>query len=210
MRTHNAVVVAYGDLEAEIDVDLADPILEIWTAGIPTIHSCQDIGENIAAMGPPLPHLDDVVRHQRGRSIIGFPTARQLLDFYAAVANSGPRDAFYERMIHWASPGAWECTTGLRDWGLETDRGTAAADGTPLSRFAAASFHVRFDRSDIGEITERLRRHNRGEAVALGRPTWASIGAQQGGGQATPAESADTSSRPRAINAASPRPTNAT
>ena len=50
-----------------------------------------------------------------------------------------------------------------------------AIDGTPLSRFAAASFQVRFPRSDTVEMTQRMRRHNRGEPVALGRPTWAAI-----------------------------------
>ncbi len=78
-------------------------------------------------------------------------------------------------MVHWASPEAWELVLGLQDRGLRDGGPEAAVDGTPLSRLTPASFQVRFPRTDTPGIVERLRRHNRGEGVALGRPTWAAI-----------------------------------
>jgi hypothetical protein len=187
VRTHPATVVAHGGLAAEIDLELAPLILEIWRAGIETIHSCQDVGENVAPLAARLPHLADIVRRETGRASIGFPDAQAMLAFLDALANAGPRDGFYERMAHWASPAAWQLVLGIRDSGLERDdeqasdaeerrdSGDTAPDGTPWTRFAGASFQVRFPRSDVDEMTERMRRHNRDEPVALGRPTWAAI-----------------------------------
>lgn len=175
MRTHPATSVSHGERSAEVDVELVELVLEVWEAGIETIHSCQDVGENVAGLAVDLPHLAPVARREMGRASVGFADLDRLMAFHDALANAGPRDGFYERMLHWASPGAWRCVIGIRDPGLEGDEGSAAADGTPRSRLEAASFQVRFPRSDIMEVTERLRRHNRGEAVALGRPTWAAI-----------------------------------
>lgn len=181
MRTHPAVEVAHGDLRAEVDVGLAPLVLEIWRAGIGTIHSCQDVGENVAGLARRLPHLEEVVRRQTGRASIGFGHPELLLRFYDALANAGPRNDFYERMVHWASPGAWEALAGIHDTGLEEATGPPAADGTPLTRFTAPSFQARFPRTDVDEMVERMRRHNAGEAVALGRPTWAAITVEEDG-----------------------------
>jgi len=174
VRTHRATVVSHGDLSAEVDLELAPLILEIWRAGIGTIHSCQDVGENVAELAGRLPHLGEMVRRETGRASIGFPDTHALLALLDALANSGPRDQFYERLVHWASPGAWQLVLATQDRGLQ-EGGNLAADGTPRSRLAPASFQVRFPRSDIGEMTGRMRRHNRGDEVALGRPTWAAI-----------------------------------
>lgn len=179
VRTHPATVVAHGDLTAEVDLELAPLVLETWRAGITTIHSCQDVGENLAGLAVDLPHLADVVRREAGRASIGFAGLDGLLAFLDALANAGPRDGFYERIAHWASPDAWQLALGTRDVGLEVDtddrRGGLAPDGTPWSRFAALSFQVRFPRSDVGEMTDRMGHHSRGEAAALGRPTWVAI-----------------------------------
>jgi hypothetical protein len=80
-------------------------------------------------------------------------------------------------MAHWASPDAWQLVLGVQDLGLERDPHgqDLAPDRTPRSQFGALSFQARFPRGDVGEMTERMRRHNRGEAVALGRPTWTAI-----------------------------------
>ena len=180
MRTHAATLVEHGDLSAEVDLVLAPLVLEIWRAGIPTIHSCQDVGENLAELAARLPHVAEIARRELGRASIGFSGEKPMLAFLDALANAGRRHEFYERAAHWASPDAWQLVVGLLDLGLKGKEGDPgdqelAPDGTPLSRFAAASYQVRFPRGDIGEMTERMRRHNRGEAVALGRPTWAAI-----------------------------------
>ena len=174
VRTHPAVVVSHGALAAEVDLELAPLIEEIWRAGIVTIHSCQDVGENVADLADRLPHLAEVVRRETGRASIGLPDGPALLSLLDALANAGPRDAFYERMVHWATPGAWQLVIAVRDPGLEAAGDTETGD-TPRSQLVPASFQVRFPRADVEEMTERMRRHNRGDAVALGRPTWAAI-----------------------------------
>lgn len=172
MRTHPATLLQHGEWKAEIDVELVPLVLEIWRAGIGTIHSCQDVGENISGLVAGLAHLGSVARHEAGRASIGFASTDGLLAFLDAQANSGPRDGFYERLLHWASPGAWQCVIGLRDSGLEA---APVGEPTPSSRLAAVSFQVRFPRSDIEEATVRLQRHNRGDDVAPRRPSWATI-----------------------------------
>jgi hypothetical protein len=174
VRTHAATTVTHGGLAAEVDVELVPLIVETWTAGIATIHSCQDVGENLAQLVDRLPHLADLARRETGRSSIGFAGVGPLLAFLDAMANSGRRDELYERMVHFAAPDAWQLVIGVLDEGL---RGQGGEEDQP-SRLAAASFQVRFPRSDVGEMTERMRRHNRGEAVALGRPAFAAVTAE--------------------------------
>ena len=188
MRTHPTTTVTHEDRAAEVDVELAPVILEIWRAGIDTIHSCQDVGENVAGLAAGLPHLADVVRRESGRASIGFAGGDAVMAFLDVLANAGPRDQLYERMVHWASPDAWQLVLGVQDQGLRDGEAGQGVDGAALSCLVLASFQVRFPRSDVGEITERLRRHNRNEAVALGLPTWAAItvddeepGADEGG-----------------------------
>jgi hypothetical protein len=175
VRTHPTTTVTHGDRAAEVDVELAPLVLEIWRAGIETIHSCQDVGENVAGLAAGLPHLADVVRRETGRASIGFARGDAVVAFLEVLANAGPRDRFYERMVHWASPAAWQLVLGVQDQGLRDGDAGEGVDGTPLSRLVLASFQVRFPRTDADEITARLRRHNRGEAVALGLPTWEAI-----------------------------------
>ncbi len=175
MRTHPATVVSAGGWTAEVDVELASLIAEVWRAGIETIHSCQDVGENIAGLVGDLPHLEPVAQREAGRASIGFADVAGLVAFHDVLANSGRRDDFYERILHWASPHAWQCVIGLQDLGLVDDEGAASGGCTPPSRLVAASFQVRFPRSDIEEVTERFGRHNRGDDVVLGRPSWSAI-----------------------------------
>ncbi|MDQ6838376.1 MAG: hypothetical protein M3137_08625 [Actinomycetota bacterium] len=178
MRTHPATVVVHGDLAAEVDLELAPLVLEIWRAGLETIHSCQDVGENLVDLAVHLPHLAGIVQRETGRASIGFPHADAVMAFLDALANAGPRDEFYERMAHWASPAAWQLVLAIQDRGLEQEEVKGSdrmAPDASLSRFAAASFQVRFPRSDAAEMTQRMRLHNRGEPVTLGRPTWAAI-----------------------------------
>jgi hypothetical protein len=64
VRTHPATVVVHGDLEAEVDLELAPLVLEIWRAGIETIHSCQDVGENLASLAAQLSHVAEIARRE--------------------------------------------------------------------------------------------------------------------------------------------------
>lgn len=148
MRTHPATIVSHGEMTAEIDVELVPLILEIWRAGIGTIHSCQDVGENVAGLVGSHPHLADLVRRETGRGSIGFPDAAALEAFLAALAGAGPCDGFYERMVDWAAPAAWQLVLGLQ---------AREEQASPK----VASFQVRFPATDVGEMTERMRRHNR-------------------------------------------------
>lgn len=172
VRTHPATTVAHGALIAEVDLELAPLILEIWKAGITTIHSCQDVGENIAGLAERLPHLAGLVGRERGRASIGFPDSPSALAFLEALANAGACDPFYERMLHWAAPDAWQVAVAVRDEGL---RAGEPGSATPPSRLAPVSFQVRFPRSDVGQVLERMVRHNRGDPVSRTPPTWAAI-----------------------------------
>ena len=163
MRTHPATVVALGGWSAEVDVELAALVLEVWRSGIETIHSCQDVGENIAGLVAELPHLEPVAEREAGRASIGFADVSGLVAFHDALANAGPRDGFYDRILHWATPDAWQCVIGLQERGSDSEDAPRSPKGTPTSRLAAASFQVRFPRSDIEEATERLRLHNSAE-----------------------------------------------
>jgi len=60
-------------MAAEVDLELGPLIVEIWRAGIETIHSCQDVGENIGGLAAQLPHLAETARRELGRASIGFP-----------------------------------------------------------------------------------------------------------------------------------------
>jgi len=160
VRTHPATVVALRGWSAEVDVELVPLVLEVWRSGIQTIHSCQDVGENIAGLVAEQPHLEPVAEREAGRASIGFADVAGLLAFHDALANAGPRDSFYERILHWATPDAWQCVIGLQEQGLDSEDGPQAPSGNPPSHLAAASFQVRFPRSDIEEATERMRLHN--------------------------------------------------
>lgn len=155
--------MAHGDLAAEVDVELAPLVLETWRAGIATIHSCQDVGENVAGLLAELPHLGELVRRETGRASIGFPTPEALVAFLDAVANAGPRDELYERMVHWATSDAWQLVVAVQDRGLAGGAAGTAADRTPRTSFEPVSFQVRFPRTDVAEVTERMRRHNRSD-----------------------------------------------
>lgn len=164
MRTHPATTVTWGELAAEVDVALAPLVLETWRAGIATIHSCQDVGENVASLLEELPHLADVVRRETGRASLGFADADAMVAFLDAVAGAGPGDELYERMVHWATPEAWQLVVAVRDEGAAD-----AEEGPSGSHLAPASYQVRFPATDVPEMTERLCRHNQERRCGGGR-----------------------------------------
>jgi len=164
VRTHPATIISHGELEAEIDIELAPLILEIWRAGITTIHSCQDVGENVSSLVADLPHLAEMVRRETGRASIGFREPQALLAVLDALARAGPRDQFYERMVHWATPDAWQLVIAVQDQGLQPGTSPSPALETE-SRLTAVSYQLRFPRTDVGEMVVRTQRYNRSAGV---------------------------------------------
>src|SRR5882762_8440037 len=92
--------------EVEIDEELAPLVELLWASGFETISSCQDAAEDLESFAIREPHMKREVDYLRGYSYVDFDV-KSGLAFLDAIANAGPRDAFYVRMVHWAAPGAW-------------------------------------------------------------------------------------------------------
>ncbi len=166
------MALSHGEWSADVDEELARLILEMWRAGIETVSCCQDVGEVLQGAFWERPHLVDLRQQSLGRATLDLPDLYHLCRLCDAIANSGPTDAFDERMRHWASPGAWLV---LDDWTVSELADEDEPDWSQPSRFEPAMVQLRFPRTDIGEMVERLRRHNQGEAVELGQPSWATV-----------------------------------
>lgn len=168
--------VQYEDLAANIDEELSDLVLEIWRAGIRTLSSCQDAGESIGTDPHATDWLREIGTREAGRAYIDFLTVEDACLFHAAVANGGPRNALYERMVHWASPGAWASSLHLDDVTLDEDE----PDWGRPSAFLDGPVHVSFPRSDIAEIQRRLCRYNANELGPHDEPTWETVTVEVG------------------------------
>ncbi|MFJ9594432.1 hypothetical protein ACIRS3_16870 [Streptomyces virginiae] len=165
--THPTVVVQVGDLKAHIDEQLASTIGAIWECGFDTFTCCQDIGESNADWPEKLPHMTEWVDSRRGWMLIDFPVDSGLA-FLSAVANAGPRDAFYARMTHWAAPDAWDVNVKPIDWAMYED--------TTPSQFRLHLLQVSFPAYDLPELTHRLREHAAGRSVPPARADWSTVG----------------------------------
>jgi hypothetical protein len=97
------------------------------------------------------------VDSRRGWMLIDFPIDSGLA-FLAAVANAGPRDAFYVRMTHWAAPDAWNVTIKPMD--------DAMRQPHLASRFHLRLLQVSFPGYDLPELLRRLHEHAAGRSVA--------------------------------------------
>ncbi|MFF7191114.1 hypothetical protein ACFZAR_39285 [Streptomyces sp. NPDC008222] len=89
-----------------------------------------------------LPHMAQWVESRRGWMLIDFPVDSGLA-FLSAVANAGPRDAFYARMTHWAAPGPWDVTIKPMDAAM-------FREDLP-SRFRLQLVQVSFPASDLAD-----------------------------------------------------------
>jgi hypothetical protein len=147
---HPTVLVQVGDQSAEIDELLAPVIEAIWQAGLETFTCCQDLGESNASWLESHPHMASYVESRRGWMLIDFPI-NSGLGFLNAVANAGPRDAFYSRMTHWAAPDAWETNVKAMD--------LAMFSGAPKSSFGLQLLQVSFPAYDLAELLRRLHEH---------------------------------------------------
>lgn len=167
---HPTADVRLGHDTVQVDAELAELVVEAYRAGITTTSSCQDAGESLADLRRKMPHLSSSGRHYDGRAYLGFAYRRDLTDFHDAVARGGPRDALYERMMHWAAPGAWLRTIGLDDYGCSDDDSPSTEPN-----LVATNYQVEFPRDDIPQILVRLRQFNLGEDINHGEATWESV-----------------------------------
>ncbi|MGW6981399.1 hypothetical protein ACWGE1_18420 [Streptomyces sp. NPDC054932] len=165
--THPTVLVRWGSCSAQIDEELAPAIQAIWECGFDTFTSCQDIAESNVAWPEKLPHMAEWVESRRGWMLIDFPVESGLA-FLSAVANAGPRDAFYVRMTHWAAPGAWDVKIKPMD--------AAMFEEDLPSQFGIHLLQVSFPASDLPELTRRLRDHVAGRSVPPAPADWSTVG----------------------------------
>jgi hypothetical protein len=151
-KFHPTVELVTPDGEhVDIDVDIAPVIQQLWQAGLTTVSCCQDVGEALSptiALFPP--HIAAIADRDAGYAIIEFSDIEDAGAFLSAIANAGPRDAFYVRMIHWAAPGAWHSCARLTDLADDAD--------DEWSQFVTLGASVKFPRTDLPEILARLRR----------------------------------------------------
>ena len=184
-EAHRQIRVKYGDLEGDVDEELAPLILELWKADMETFSSCQDAGESLIDLPTHLPHMATQVEADRGRAYIDFRWWEDVCAFKTMVANGGPRDTFYERLAHWCSPGAWTVVGICTDWPIDPaeedfprrpDPREQAHDGTRHSSFDFDGWQVQFPRSDIPRITEQFRTSREsGPVDSPGVPTWETV-----------------------------------
>ncbi|MEV0611064.1 hypothetical protein AB0I61_32395 [Polymorphospora rubra] len=167
IQVHPVREVRVGDRSAHIDEMLAPVVEALWRNGFETLTSCQDAGESNADWLDVLPHMATYVEARKGWAFVGFPI-EDGVRFLDAVARSGPRDAFYVRMTHWAAPGAWDVNVKPMD--------VAMFDETRESRFQFRLLQVCFPASDLPEILRRLGRFEAGELVAPAPTDWTTVG----------------------------------
>ena len=166
-NVHPVLAVRVGDRCADIDVMLAPLVQALWRNGFETFTSCQDAGESNADWADRLPHMAAYVQRRKGWAFVDFPI-QDGLRFLTAIAQAGPRDAFYVRMTHWAAPDAWDVMIKPMD--------LAMFDETMQSDFALRLLQVCFPGSDLPEILHRLGRYESGELVAPAPADWTSVG----------------------------------
>jgi hypothetical protein len=151
--------VRVGERSADIDVELAPIIEVIWRLGLTTWTCCQNQGESNADWPKQLPHMAPIIAAQMGWAYIDFPIDDGLA-FLTALAQAGPRDAFYLRMAHWAAPDSWDVSASPMD--------RATFDQRRESQFELGLLLVRFPRYDRAEILRRLTAYEAGQLTAPG------------------------------------------
>ncbi|MEU5941503.1 hypothetical protein ABZ807_20485 [Micromonospora sp. NPDC047548] len=80
--------------------------------------------------------------------------------FLAALAQAGPRDAFYLRMTHWAAPDSWHVSARPMD--------RATFNQLCESQFELRLLLVRFPSFDRAEILRRLTAYEAGRLTPPG------------------------------------------
>jgi hypothetical protein len=144
-RLHKTKHIKFKDIEADIDQDIADLILDLWKLDIGTTNSCQD---NVP----------------KGFVWIEFQTAYDAELFLNYVAEySGDLDSVYQRLAHrWRDdkPRAlWRYNVNVMDEGIHQeldDNGDVVNETCDHHDFHFA-ISVRFPRTDLQYVKRRLR-----------------------------------------------------
>ncbi len=137
---HPVKRVKYKNMEADIDVDIADLILNLWKLQIRTVNSCQD---NVP----------------RGFVWIEFAYASGAERFLTFVAEySEDPYSVYRRMYgDTTAPKGWRYRPHLEDFGVDiaviNDTVSETFEGSHGFNF---SMSVRFPRSDLKYVKERI------------------------------------------------------
>lgn len=164
---HPVITVRVGGKTADIDKRLAPLVEALWRNGFDTFTSCQDAGESNADWVELLPHMATYVDSHKGWAFIDFPI-QSGLKFLTAIAQAGPRDAFYVRMTHWAAPDAWQVNVKPVD--------IAMHDETVESNFGFRLLQVCFPGYDLTEILHRLERFEAGDLTPPAPTDWSTVG----------------------------------
>lgn len=155
MTDHEQARVRVGDWEAEVDLEIAPLIEEIWKAGLWTWNSCQNCVEGRVWIQ--FSHVED---------------GQRFLEIVAAEYDPDPWSLYQRIRCHW-TPGDvdWEIFERDHQWHYEAvsprDDNVVfdpeqSADleilGPPSISF---SLSVRFPREDLDEVYRRLQAFNR-------------------------------------------------
>jgi hypothetical protein len=153
---HPQVRVKHGPLEADVDVEIAPLIKELWRAGVDTVMSCQD--------------------NTAGRVWIQFFSSQSLERFLNIVGEYEEGEgSLYDRI-----QSADDCTTRPDRGGWwyslcpsdvacdeEDDHDEEAGADEWLEPQFAACLSVRFPRADLPTVLQRLKQFNRMSTILL-------------------------------------------
>jgi hypothetical protein len=142
---HPTRTVKVGELSADIDEELAPIVEVIWRLGLTTWTSCQNAGESNAGWPKQLPHMAPIIAAQVGWAYVDFPIDDGLA-FLTALAQAGPRDAFYlgmrtgpHRIRGTCRPGRWtgRCPTNCESLSSRFDCCWSGFRATTALRYSA-------------------------------------------------------------------------
>lgn len=148
MNEHPTVEVSVGEWSEQIDVEIAPLIEQIWRSGIETTNSCQE--------------------NPTGRVWIEFLTAFDAADFLDAVVggfSQNPNSMYARIRQDSEEKERWEYSVHPRDASLEQvwlsdDEMQEVPTGPPEFVF---SHSIRFPKSDLPLVIERMRGFNESE-----------------------------------------------
>lgn len=142
---HKTKHIKYGDLEANVDVDISKLILNLWKLDITTTNSCQNnVPENWVWI-----------------EFINSSDAEQFLNIVAKEFSMDPKSLYFRIIQSWTGDESfwWKYRVSNFYCNLETkfiddDTIEEIPTGSPQFMF---SFSVRFPRSDLDEVCKRVK-----------------------------------------------------
>lgn len=153
---HEQVSIQVGAFAAEVDSEIAPLIVELWVAGWGTQKSCQN-------------------HNEMGKVWVAFVDTSDVEAFLNAIAtHSDEHDSLWRRASDfWFQTtkvqsehfrgGNWEYHASVYDEAYDEEHTTWVAHGSPKFRVYVS---VLFPRSDLQDVTERLRAFNAASARA--------------------------------------------